>query len=62
MSATRDGYAKRFRIETFFSDQKSRGFHLHKSHLSDPVRDTPDDRCLPSVHLDRVSWCCGQAR
>jgi len=31
-------YAKRFRIETFFSDQKSRGFHLHKSHLSDPKR------------------------
>ena len=30
-------YAKRFRIETFFSDQKSRGFHLHKSHLSDPT-------------------------
>jgi hypothetical protein len=29
---------KRFRIETFFSDQKSRGFHLHKSHLSDPQR------------------------
>src|SRR5947199_58756 len=31
-------YQKRFRIETFFSDQKSRGFHLHKSHLSDPQR------------------------
>ena len=31
-------YAKRFRIETFFSDQKSRGFHLHKSHLSDQQR------------------------
>ena len=31
-------YAKRFRIETFFSDQKSRGFHVHKSHLSDPTR------------------------
>ena len=31
-------YAKRFRIETFFSDQKSRGFHLHKSHLSDHER------------------------
>lgn len=31
-------YAKRFRIETFFSDQKSRGFNLHKSHLSHPVR------------------------
>jgi hypothetical protein len=31
-------YAKRFRIETFFSDQKSRGFSLHKSHLADPMR------------------------
>ncbi len=31
-------YRKRFRVETFFSDQKSRGFHLHRSHLSDPVR------------------------
>jgi hypothetical protein len=25
-------------IETFFSDQKSRGFNIHKSHLSDTVR------------------------
>jgi Transposase DDE domain len=31
-------YQKRFRIETFFSDQKSRGFHSHKSHISDPQR------------------------
>jgi hypothetical protein len=31
-------YAKRFRIETFFADQKSRGFHVHQSHLSDPTR------------------------
>lgn len=31
-------YRRRFQIETFFSDQKSRGFHLHKSHLSDPTR------------------------
>ena len=31
-------YRKRFRIETFFSDQKSRGFHLQRSHLSDPAR------------------------
>ena len=31
-------YKKRFQIETFFSDQKSRGFFLHKSHLSDPQR------------------------
>jgi len=31
-------YRQRAHIETFFSDQKSRGFHLHKSHLSDPQR------------------------
>jgi hypothetical protein len=31
-------YRKRFYIETFFSDQKSRGFNLHKSHISDPQR------------------------
>ncbi len=31
-------YRKRAHIETFFSDQKSRGFHLHRSHLSDPTR------------------------
>ena len=31
-------YAKRFRIETFFSDQKSRGLHIHKSHISDVQR------------------------
>ena len=31
-------YKKRFRIETFFSDQKSRGFHLHKCHLDQPER------------------------
>ena len=31
-------YSLRFVIETLFSDQKSRGFHLHKSHLADPQR------------------------
>lgn len=31
-------YKKRAHIETFFSDQKSRGFHIHKSHLSEPAR------------------------
>lgn len=31
-------YQRRFRIETFFSDQKSRGFNLQLSHLTDPVR------------------------
>jgi hypothetical protein len=33
-----DYYKKRFRIETFFSDQKSRGFNIHKSHVTDPQR------------------------
>ena len=33
-------YRRRFCIETFFSDQKSRGFNLQKSHLSDPERIT----------------------
>ena len=31
-------YEKRFRIETFFSAQKSRGFHIHTSHMSDVQR------------------------
>ena len=31
-------YARRFGIETFFSDQKSRGFYLCHSRLSDPER------------------------
>ena len=31
-------YQKRFRIETFFSDQKSRGFHIQQSHIADPQR------------------------
>jgi hypothetical protein len=33
-----DWYRKRAHIETFFSDQKSRGFHLDKSHLSEAAR------------------------
>jgi len=31
-------YGKRCRIEPFFSDQKRRGFHLHKSHLAEALR------------------------
>jgi hypothetical protein len=31
-------YRRRYRIETFFSDQKSRGFNLDKSHIADPRR------------------------
>jgi hypothetical protein len=33
-----DYYRRRFRLETLFSDKKSRGFHIEKSHLSDPDR------------------------
>ena len=33
-----DYYRRRFRVETLFSDKKSRGFHIEKSHLSDPSR------------------------
>jgi hypothetical protein len=31
-------YAKRFRIDTVCSDQKSRGCHLHTSHISEATR------------------------
>ena len=31
-------YKRRYRIETLFSDKKSRGFHIDKSHLSEPAR------------------------
>ncbi len=31
-------YRKRFKLETLFSDKKSRGFHIHKSHLAKPER------------------------
>ncbi len=31
-------YRKRAHIETFFSDQKSRGFRLHTSHVCEPKR------------------------
>lgn len=38
VQAACDAYRKRAHIETFFSDQKSRGFQLAKSHVSDPAR------------------------
>ncbi len=31
-------YKQRFRIESFFSDSKSRGFRLERSYLSEPKR------------------------
>ena len=40
MHAACDWYRKRAQIETFFSDQKSRGFQLDRSHVSDPARVT----------------------
>lgn len=42
-------YRKRYGIETFFSDQKSRGFHLAHSHLSDPTR----------LHRLMIATCLG---
>jgi hypothetical protein len=38
LDAALAAYRKRAHIETFFSDQKSRGFQLHRSHLRDPQR------------------------
>jgi len=38
VQAACDAYRQRAQIETFFSDQKSRGFQLDRSHLSDPTR------------------------
>jgi hypothetical protein len=38
LSEARSWYRKRFGIETYFSDQKSRGFYLCDSHLSQPER------------------------
>lgn len=38
VNAACEWYRQRARIETFFSDQKSRGFQLHKSHLAEPQR------------------------
>ena len=38
VSTATEVYRLRFIIETLFSDQKSRGFNIHKSHLSHPER------------------------
>jgi Transposase DDE domain len=55
-------YAKRFRIETFFADQKSRGFHLHTSHLSDPMRLTRllMAACLAYIWIIYLGALCEQ--
>jgi hypothetical protein len=36
--AATDWYRLRFRIEGMFANHKSRGFHMHKSHLAQPER------------------------
>ena len=38
LDAALAAYRKRAHSETFFSDQKSRGFQLQKSHLREPQR------------------------
>ena len=55
-------YTKRFRIETFFSDQKSRGFLVHKSHLSDPMRFTRVlmATCLAYIWIIYLGALCAQ--
>ena len=55
-------YAKRFRIETFFSDQKSRGFHLHKSHISNQERLTRllVAACLAYIWIVYLGALCEQ--
>jgi hypothetical protein len=55
-------YAQRFRIETFFSDQKSRGFHLHKSHLRDQERLTRllMAACLAYIWIVSLGALCEQ--
>jgi hypothetical protein len=56
-------YAKRFRIETFFSDQKSRGFHIHKSHMSDVQRLSRllIAACLAYIWIVYLGALCEQA-
>jgi len=49
-------YRRRAHIETLFSDKKSRGFHVHKSHLADPCRLS---RLLLAVCLAYL-WMIGQ--
>jgi Transposase DDE domain len=56
-------YHKRFRLETFFADQKSRGFHIHKSHISDPQRLSRlfIAACLAYIWIVYLGALCEQA-
>ena len=55
-------YHKRFRIDTFFSDQTSRGLHLHTSHISDPQRLSRlcIATCLASIWIVYCGALCEQ--
>ena len=56
-------FRRRFQSETFFSDQKSRGFNIHKSHLSDPLRlSRMLGRSLSGLSLDGVPGFMGHRR
>src|SRR5262245_8980640 len=57
-------YEKRFRIETFFSDQKSRGFHLHTSSIADPQRLSRllIAACLASLWIIYLGSLCEKER
>ena len=59
LDAALAAYRKRAHIETFFSDQKSRGFHLDKSHLSEPARLTRllIASCLAYIWLVYLGVC-----
>ncbi len=59
LQAALAAYRKRAHIETFFSDQKSRGFHLHTSHLRDPERLTRllSASCLAYLWLVYLGVC-----
>ena len=58
------GYAKRFRRATFFSDQKSRGFHIHPSPISDVQRLSRllIAACLASIWIVSLGSVCAKAR
>ena len=51
-------YRRRMRIETFFSDQKSRGFHPgQKPHQRSATHGPIADRRLLGLHLDDLLGC-----
>ncbi len=52
-------YRQRAHSETFFSDQQSRSFHVHKRHLCDPIRLTRllIASCLASLWLVYLGGC-----